>query len=141
MSKDLKSCQRSRHIERRYLKVHECVAQGDIVARGMPQEFATLVQRMVDHRARLRPSLNEVYACLLTMPLPPAAAVIAPTPSVSAVAATPSAAVAAARATAAPPPPSKAELEARLQAAVAAHDYARAGAVHLQIKALEALEA
>ena len=80
-----------------------CVAQGDIVARGMPREFATLVQRMVDHRARLRPSLNEVYACLLTMPLPPAAAVTAPTPSVSVVGATPPAAAAMARSEVHPP--------------------------------------
>ena len=33
LSKDLKSCQRSRHIERRYLKVRECVAQGEIVVK------------------------------------------------------------------------------------------------------------
>ena len=33
LSKDLKSCQRSRHIERRYLKVRELVAQGDIVVK------------------------------------------------------------------------------------------------------------
>ena len=33
LSKDLKSCQRSRHVERRYLKVRELVAQGDIVVR------------------------------------------------------------------------------------------------------------
>ena len=30
LSKDLKSCQRSRHIERRYLKIRELVAQGHI---------------------------------------------------------------------------------------------------------------
>ena len=28
LSKDLKSCQRSRHVERRYLKVRELVAAG-----------------------------------------------------------------------------------------------------------------
>jgi hypothetical protein len=33
LSKDLKSCQRSRHIERRYLKVRELVAQGDIIVK------------------------------------------------------------------------------------------------------------
>ena len=36
LSKDLKSCQRSRHIERRYLKVRELVAQGDIEVRYCP---------------------------------------------------------------------------------------------------------
>ena len=33
LSKDLKSCQRSRHIERRYLKIREWVAQGEIVVK------------------------------------------------------------------------------------------------------------
>ena len=33
LSKDMKSCQRSRHIERRYLKVRELVAQGEIVVK------------------------------------------------------------------------------------------------------------
>jgi hypothetical protein len=33
LSKDLKSCQRSRHIERRYLKVRELVAQGDVIVK------------------------------------------------------------------------------------------------------------
>ena len=33
LSKDLKSCQRSRHVERRYLKVRELVHSGDIVVR------------------------------------------------------------------------------------------------------------
>ena len=36
MSKDLKSCQRSRHIERRYLKVRELVAQGEVEVRYCP---------------------------------------------------------------------------------------------------------
>ena len=31
LSRDMKSCQRSRHIERRYLRVRELVASGDIV--------------------------------------------------------------------------------------------------------------
>ena len=31
LSRDLKSCQRSRHIERRYLKVRELVAAGEVV--------------------------------------------------------------------------------------------------------------
>ena len=38
LSKDLKSCQRSRHIERRYLKVRELVAQGHIVVKYIPTE-------------------------------------------------------------------------------------------------------
>ena len=33
LSKDMKSCQRSRHIERRYLKVRELVAQGEVVVK------------------------------------------------------------------------------------------------------------
>lgn len=33
LSKDIKSCQRSRHIERRYLKVRELVASGEIVVK------------------------------------------------------------------------------------------------------------
>ena len=36
LSKDLKSCQRSRHIERRYLKVRELVAKGEIEVRYCP---------------------------------------------------------------------------------------------------------
>ena len=36
LSKDLKSCRRSRHIERRYLKVRELVAQGHIVVKYKP---------------------------------------------------------------------------------------------------------
>lgn len=35
-SKGMKSCQRSRHIERRYLYVRELVAQGDIVVKYVP---------------------------------------------------------------------------------------------------------
>ena len=31
LSRDMKSCQRSRHIERRYLKVRELVASGEVV--------------------------------------------------------------------------------------------------------------
>ena len=33
LSRDMKSCQRSRHIERRYLKVRELVAQGEIIVK------------------------------------------------------------------------------------------------------------
>ena len=33
LSRDMKSCQRSRHIERRYLKVRELVAQGEITVK------------------------------------------------------------------------------------------------------------
>lgn len=33
LSRDMKSCQRSRHIERRYLRVRELVAAGDIVVK------------------------------------------------------------------------------------------------------------
>jgi len=36
LSKDLKACKRSRHIERRYLKVRELVAQGHIVVKYKP---------------------------------------------------------------------------------------------------------
>ena len=36
LSKDLRSCQRSRHIERRFLKLRELVAQGHIVAKYVP---------------------------------------------------------------------------------------------------------
>lgn len=35
LSKDLKSCQHSRHIERQYLYVRELVAQGDIVVKSV----------------------------------------------------------------------------------------------------------
>ena len=52
LSKDMKSCRRSRHIERRYLKVRELVAQGHIVVRYKPT---------ADNRADV-----------LTKPLPPA---------------------------------------------------------------------
>ena len=38
LSKDLKSCKRSRHIERRFLKVRELVAQGHIVVKYCPTE-------------------------------------------------------------------------------------------------------
>ena len=38
MSKDLKSCQRSRHIERRYLKVRELVAQGHVTVKYCPTD-------------------------------------------------------------------------------------------------------
>ena len=41
LSKDLKACQRSRHIERRYLKVRELVAQGEIEVRYCPTTYAT----------------------------------------------------------------------------------------------------
>ena len=33
LSRDMKSCQRSRHIERRYLKVRELVAQGEVAVK------------------------------------------------------------------------------------------------------------
>ena len=36
LSKDLRSCQRSRHIERRYLKLRELVAKGSIVVKYCP---------------------------------------------------------------------------------------------------------
>ena len=39
LSKDMKSCQRSRHIERRYLKVRELVALGEIVVKHVPTEM------------------------------------------------------------------------------------------------------
>ena len=39
LSKDVKSCQRSRHIERRYLKVRELVALGEIVVKHVPTEM------------------------------------------------------------------------------------------------------
>jgi len=52
LSKDMKSCKRSRHIERRYLKVRELVAQGHIVVKYKPT---------ADNRADV-----------LTKPLPPA---------------------------------------------------------------------
>ena len=35
LSRDLKSCQRSRHIERRYLKVRELVAAGEVEVRAV----------------------------------------------------------------------------------------------------------
>lgn len=38
LSKDLKSCQRSRHIERRFLKLRELVASGQIVVKHCPTE-------------------------------------------------------------------------------------------------------
>ena len=39
LSKDMKSCQRSRHIERRYLKVRELVAQGEMVVEYVPTDL------------------------------------------------------------------------------------------------------
>ena len=39
LSKDMKSCQRSRHIERRYLKVRELVALGEIVVKHVPTDL------------------------------------------------------------------------------------------------------
>ena len=36
LSKDMKSCQRSRHIERRYLKVRELVALGEVTVKYVP---------------------------------------------------------------------------------------------------------
>lgn len=38
LSKDMKSCQRSRHIERRYLYVRELVAQGEIIVKYVRTE-------------------------------------------------------------------------------------------------------
>ena len=38
LSKDAKSCQRSRHIERRYLRIRELVAQGDIAVKYVNTE-------------------------------------------------------------------------------------------------------
>ena len=38
LSKDLKSCKRSRHIERRYLKIRELVADGEILVRHVSSE-------------------------------------------------------------------------------------------------------
>ena len=38
LSKDLKSCQRSRHVERRYLKLRELVTSGDIEVKYVPTE-------------------------------------------------------------------------------------------------------
>ena len=35
LSRDLKSCQRSRHVERRYLKIRELVAAGEIEVRSI----------------------------------------------------------------------------------------------------------
>ena len=39
LSKDMKSCQRSRHIERRYLKVRELVALGEILVEYVPTDL------------------------------------------------------------------------------------------------------
>ena len=38
LAKDLRSCKRSRHIERRYLKVRELVADGEIVVKHDPSK-------------------------------------------------------------------------------------------------------
>ena len=38
LSRDMKSCKRSRHIERRYLKIRELVADGEIVVRHVRSE-------------------------------------------------------------------------------------------------------
>ena len=38
LSKDSKSCKRSRHIERRYLKVRELVADGEVVVKHVPSK-------------------------------------------------------------------------------------------------------
>ena len=74
LSKDLKSCQRSRHIERRYLKIRELVAQGhikvvykpmadnhaDVLTKSLPRELHdkhcdALMNRSWQSRARGKP--------------------------------------------------------------------------------------
>ena len=39
-----------------------------ITAVGMPRAFAALLQRMVSRQPGARPALDEVFACLATMP-------------------------------------------------------------------------
>ena len=56
LSKDMKSCQRSRHIERRYLKVRELVAQGDIVVHHVSTELnhSDVLTKPLDHATFLK---------------------------------------------------------------------------------------
>ena len=53
LSKDLKSCKRSRHIERRYLKIRELVADGEIVVKYVKsdQNHADMLTKPLDSEA------------------------------------------------------------------------------------------
>ena len=53
LSRDMRSCQRSRHIERRYLKVRELVAQGEIVVKFVASagNHADLLTKPLDQEA------------------------------------------------------------------------------------------
>ena len=50
LSKDMKSCQRSRHIERRYLRLREWVAEGQIDVRfvGTKENLADALIKSLD---------------------------------------------------------------------------------------------
>ena len=53
LSKDMKSCKRSRHIERRYLKIRELVADGDIVVEyvASAENHADMLTKPLDSEA------------------------------------------------------------------------------------------